>query len=191
METAAKGSLWPPSLLQLWGVFGQLDGMFCSQNSPRIPGSGFKREGGRRRCGVEGEGETPEVKCGAGGLQACPSPLLPARWPGCGAGVRPRLLGEGQGPGWRQQWCQRFGQAYVVKSGPGDSLGWAPESTLRTLKSRDTDTFTILQIGQLGSSGSGTCPGGQHAGSRAGREPGLSLPRKSHVTLSRRRTPRQ
>lgn len=68
--------------------------------------------------------EDQEVKRGPGG------PLLrtdqdtahsvPAWW---GAGVRPRLLEQGQGREWRQTNAVIFGGANLVKSGPRDILG--------------------------------------------------------------------
>lgn len=143
-KSSQKSPSGRPSLHQLCRVFAQLDGLFCSQSPPRIPELRFQEEE-RQGCWIQEGGK--RLKKSSTGLEA---PL---------GGLTQTLPTQSQGGGelesgpgiWRKdrtrvetaKWCQIFGRADLVKSGPGDSLGsrrgQLQHSMLRMLNSHDRD----------------------------------------------------
>lgn len=173
-KSSQKSPSGCPSLHQLCRVFAQLDGLFCSQSPPRIPQLRFQEEE-RQGCWIQEAGK--RLKKSSTGLEA------PLR------GLTQTLptLSEGggeleSGPGTRRkdrtrvetaEWCQIFGGADLVKSGPGDSRGSRrgrpQDSILRMLNSHDRDCpiyyhlhFTDKTVGVQ--RGQAFVPGGCTAG---------------------------
>lgn len=151
LQSNSTGAPWGlgsgrPSLCQLCRMFGQLDGMFCNYSPPRIPELRFQ-EGRERMLAPGGGKETQEVKGESGahlptphpdsqptpGLREAtghPAPSVVESWSQAHAPGRTGQRVEAD------KWCQRSGEANLVKSGSVDSLGSgrgrAQDSTLRT-----------------------------------------------------------